>query len=166
MKSVPFNEPAFTYAEVLDATGVDNGWLRTLLQRDKSGRIGTKHRTGRLLFSLRDIAAIAVLWGLNSDLRIAPAAAWEVVNAAEAILGKVASPDFMKVEIHVAFADDSAVFVWRMDGDVIETWSDAADERSHEVFFAARKAHIVIPMVSLFEPVAKAVTIAAKWEES
>ena len=51
-------EPVFTFAEALAATGAENAWLRTFIQRDKEGRLGKKHRTGRLLFSLNHIMAI------------------------------------------------------------------------------------------------------------
>jgi hypothetical protein len=164
MRKIPYKEPIFTFAEACEATGAGEAWLRTFIQRDKSGTLGTKHRHGRLLFSLRDIAAIAILNDLNAHLRLAPAAAWEILDAAEAIIGKAPDGTAISEEIHVAFAEDGAALIWRMHDGVVETFSDAADERQFEAFSANQKAHIVIPMKAIFGPVSSALTIAQKWE--
>ena len=163
MKPVPYKEPLFTFAEVLDATGASDNWLRTFIHRDKDSRLGTKHRTGRLLFSLKDIAAIGLLHRLNANLRVTPAAAWEVVDAAEAILAKKSEP---KDEvIRVGFDVEGGVLIWTIEDGVVVTWNDKADTNQFAAFTANQDVHIVVPLAALFAPVGKAVAIAQRWPE-
>lgn len=167
MKKLPFKEPAFTFAEVCTATGAGDTWLRTFIQRDKTGKLGSKHRLGRLLFSLSDIAAIALLHTLNASLKVAPSAAWEVHAALEAfIVRKLEKDDFAaEMKICVGFDTDGTLLIWHIASDgVLETFNDAADERMFNTMAASRRAHITIPMTAIFDPIAAANLIAQKWE--
>jgi hypothetical protein len=174
MKPIPYNEPVFTFAETLSATDVEASWLRTFMQRDKEGRIGSKHRTGRLLFSLSDIAAISLLYRLNARMRIAPAAAWEILEAANRILRN--AENAASKDVHIGFDDKGGVLIWTrgVDGDnshdahpkAITTWNDNADENQYAAFMANHEIHLVVPMKAIFAPVAKASRISNSWPEA
>lgn len=164
MKNVSFHDSLFTFAEALTATGAENLWLRTVLQRDKKGLIGVRHRTGRLLFSIRDLVAIFALWSLNGRLRVAPAAATEVVEAVEWIIGK--SSDAKAEVIRIAFDAAGGALIWTRDPDgVVVTWSDRANENMQAVLVADQSAHIVLSMSAVLRVMAHAVRIAQEWPE-
>jgi hypothetical protein len=164
MKPVPFNDPLFTFSEALAATGADKAWLRTFLQRDKSGSLGTKHRTGRLLFSLRDLIAIALLSELNVGLRVAPAAAWEVIDSFGPILRSADQP--RREMIHLAFDGKGEVLIWTVDdAGVVWTWNERADADVTEAGLANRRPHVVVPVEYMLKVMTKAAKIAESWPE-
>ncbi|MBR0651184.1 hypothetical protein GXW78_16040 [Roseomonas terrae] len=170
-KTLPWAEPTFTFAEVLTVVGTESAWLRTLLQRDKDGRLGTKHRTGRLLFALKDVVGINVLWQLNTTLRMAPAAAWEVVESVYWVIGNAKKADGTKdrthADVRIAFDSDGGVLVWtvRDDGRVI-TWNDNATEKMSITVAAERGPRIVFPMSAIMAPFHRAVQLWANWPEA
>jgi len=167
MEPIPFKEPIFTFAEACEATGASEAWLRTFIQRDKTGTLGTKQRHGRLLFSLMDIGSIALLHTLNAHLKVSPAAAWEVRNSLETfILQHLAELDtYSSRTLCAGFDTDGTLLIWHVNSEgVLETFNDAADERMHETFIASRRAHIAIPITAIFDPVRSAQMIAEKWE--
>lgn len=166
MKSVAFTEHQFTFGEVIEATGVESHWLRTFLQRDKDSRLGSKHRTGRLLFSLKDISAVSLLHSLNARMRIAPAAAWEILDAANSILAKGEEKEAGRIDIRIGFNTGGQVLVWtrRPDGG-IQTWNDRANQDRLAASKANRDVHIVVPMAAIFSKTVKALEIADRWPE-
>lgn len=160
-------EPVFTFAEVLAATGAENTWLRTLIQRDRDGRLGKKHRTGRLLFSLNHIMAIGLMHRLNAGLRVAPAAVWEIFDSLGHIFfkkdGKGLDPE---LDVRIGFDAAGRVLVWtRNQAGHIETWNDHADDNQMLAFQANNDAHIVIPIAAILLPTIKAFKIAKDWPE-
>ncbi len=160
-------EPVFTFAEALAATGAENAWLRTFIQRDKEGRLGKKHRTGRLLFSLNHIMAIGLLHRLNAGLRVAPAAVWEIFDAVGHIIFKKDGTGLdPKLEVRVGFDAKGQVLVWtRNPAGHIETWNDHADDNPMSAVQADSDAHIVIPIGAIILPTIKAFKIAKDWPE-
>lgn len=158
MEPIRFDDPILIFSEASTVTGADSAWLRTFIQRDKTGALSTKHRSGRLMFSLRNVANIAILWGLNARVRTAPAAAWAVIDAFGDILAGV--DDLANSAIHVAMDGDS-VLIWTIDTDgVISTWSDWAHENQFKVYEANQAPHVIIPAKAILGPIAAALKIA------
>ena len=156
MTTIALSEPILTFAEAVSATGADATWLRTLLQRDKGGRIGAKHRTGRLLFSLADVIRITVLSSLNARLRVAPQAAWDVVDALEAML-KSEDFDWATADIHLGFDPAGHPLVWTVGADgLLVTWNDTGDDHPEAAIHASLDAHIIVPIGLIAGPLEKA----------
>lgn len=158
MKPISFTDPILTFAEAITVTGAESAWLRTFIQRDKIGALSTKHRSGRLMFSLRNIANISIMWGLNAKVRTAPAAAWEVVSNFGHILAGV--DDFANSAIHVAMDGDN-VLIWTVDAEgLLTTWSDWADENQFKVYEANQAPHVIIPTTAILGPITAAMKLA------
>lgn len=163
MKPINFADPIITFAEAAAVTGADSAWLRTFIQRDKASALSTKHRSGRLMFSLRNIANIAIMWGLNVRVRTAPAAAWAVIEAFERILGGV--EDFANSTIHIAIDGDN-VLIWTVDAEgACVTWNDWSDENGLAVYQANQAPHIVMPAIAILGPIARAMKIVQEGDE-
>jgi hypothetical protein len=166
MNQIPFREPRFNFLEVIGATGADDIWLRTLLARDKGTQLGKRRkgqgRGGFLMFSLRDIVAVNVLWSLKK-LRVPPAASWDVVQALGPIISatKDAEGD---VPVHIGFDEDGDALIWTIEDGVVVTWCDKADNHQHAALQANHRPHIVFPLSAIFAPVSKALEIAKDWE--
>jgi len=154
--------PRFTFAEVLAATGANEAWLRTFIQRDKSGTLGTKDkRLRRLLFSGADVARISILHDLNAGLKVSPAGAWEIVKSAEALIEAKFGESEDLPNICAGVASDGELLCWHVNNDgVIETFNDAADKRQFETLQASRRPHIVVPIARAFEAIALALQAA------
>lgn len=165
MDAIPLNEPIFQFSEVLDFTGAENAWLRTLLQRDKSGSLGTKHRTGRLMFSLWDIGTIALMWRL-SRLGLAPTGARAVMDALVPMIQN-SKPGELPARIFFVGDEAGRHFVWTEDKEgKMVTWSPDADADAPATYLASRFPHLVIPKEAIFSPISAAVETAKRWQNS
>ena len=160
------NEHIFTFSEVVTATGVEETWLRTFIQRDKLGKLGVRDdRLRRLLFSGADVLRISVLGSLNAQLKVSPSGSWEVVQAVEDLFtAKIGNgnipPD---TAIRVGYSSSGNLLCWNVDQDgVLESFNDAADDDHLEMLLASRRTHIVIPMAGLFEAISKVMKMAGR----
>lgn len=158
------NEHIFTFSEVVTATGVEETWLRTFIQRDKLGKLGVRDdRLRRLLFSGSDVLRISILGSLNAHLKVSPSGSWEVVRAVEDLFNtKISKGNIPRdTALRVGYSSSGDLLCWNVDQDgVLETFNDAADDDQLEVLLASQRTHIVIPMGGLFEAVSKVMDVA------
>lgn len=153
------DEPRFTSGEALAATGASEAWLRTLIQRDKGGVIGTKdRRTRRLLFTRRDLGKMAIMYDLNAGMKVSPTGVWEIMAALNDFLDTYEhEEEFWSMSFHVGFAENGDLFCWHIDEDGVQnTWNVEEDEGLFPAFQAMRRPHISIPMHRYWAVMAKA----------
>ena len=162
-KGISTQEPRFTFGEVVTATGADELWFRSLLQRDRSSAIGTKDkRLGRLMFSFDDVMQVALIHSLNAFAKIPPQSAREICAVALSVWANMDQPS-LNTDLHVGFSDDGRPLVWTIADGVVTTWSDAADEalEAAKMYLSSRRPHITFNMEWLYEAPLRA-TMAAE----
>lgn len=165
---VEASEPFMTFEELLQATGAEQRFVRSLIDRDPERSIGIKdERLGRLLFSLQDAIIVALIFKLNTYATLPPKAARAAANAMMALImsGEISETSYPNeaaataaaaaAAVHVAQAPDGHILAWRVDHStnppVPEVYNCRTDDDMAMAFELQFEPHIVIPFLGMFK---------------